>query len=81
MAKEYTPLKLIKNKVFPTYQLQFEIKGNKITPEDVLKICILETLFWIRQKFENLDIPEEIKSVVPSRYQEFDLREICSFRL
>ena len=81
MAKEYTPLKLIKNKVFPTYQLQVEIKGNKITPEDVLKICILETLFWIRQKFENLDIPEEIKSVIPSRYQEFDLREICSFRL
>lgn len=81
LSEEYAPLKLIKNKVFPSYQFSAAIEGSKIAPEETLKICILEALYWIRQKFENLDIPEEMKSVSPSRYQEFDLGAIRSFRL
>ena len=62
MPKEYSPLKLIKNMVYPSYQLSATSVSAKLTSNEILKICILETLFWIRQKFENLEIPNEIKS-------------------
>ena len=81
MAKEYSPLKLIKNKVYPSYQLSGTIEGNKITTEEAFKICILETMYWIRQKFENIEIPEELKSVLPPQYKDFSLENIHSFFL
>ncbi len=81
MAKEYSPLKLIKNKVYPSYQLSGTIEGNKITTEEAFKICILETMYWIRQKFENIEIPEELKSVLPPQYKDFSLENIHSFYL
>jgi len=81
MAKEYTPIKLIKNTVFPSYQLYAQIDDVKIKTDEVLKICILETLFWIRQKFENLEIPDEIKSPSPSQYEEFNLNDLKTFRI
>ena len=81
MAKEYSPLKLIKNKIYPSYQLSCTVKGIKIEPEEAFKICILETMYWIRQKFENIEIPEELKSVSPSHYQDFSLDNIHPFYL
>ena len=81
LAKEYSPLKLIKNKEYPSYHLSGTIEGNKITTEEAFKICILETMYWIRQKFENIEIPEELKSVLPSQYKEFSLENIYSFYL
>lgn len=81
MAKEYSPLKLIKNKEYYSYNLSGTIEGNKITTEDAFKICILETMYWIRQKFENIEIPEELKSVSPLHYQDFSLDDVHHFYL
>ena len=81
MSKEYSPLKLIRNKVFPIYQLNAVIEEKKITKEEAFKICILETMVWIRQKFENLDIPDELNTVSPAMYKELDLKSLGSFRI
>lgn len=81
MAKEYSPLKLIKNTVYPSYQLYATAESSRLTSDEVLKVCVLETLFWIRQKFENLEIPDEIKSPSPSQYESFSLGDLKTFRL
>ena len=81
MSKEYSPLKLIKNIVFPSYQLSAVAEATKISVEEILKVCVLETLFWIRQKFENLEIPEELKSPSPSQYENYSLSDLKTFRI
>lgn len=81
MAKEYSPLKLIKNTVYPSYQLYTTAESSKLSTDEVFKVCILETLFWIRQKFENLEIPEELKSPAPSQYENFSLNDLKTFRI
>ena len=81
MAKEYSPLKLIKNKVYPSYQICTTAVSAKLSGEEILKVCVLETLFWIRQKFENLDMPEELKAPSPSQYDSFNIRDLKTFRI
>ena len=78
----YTTTHLQPTKSYPTYQLYVTASGNSLTPEDVLKICILETLRWLRSRLVNFpDLPEEIRTPEPSDYARFTLDALHSFRL
>ena len=75
------PFMLMKNVIYSTYQLH-AFSSNQQTPSlDSFKIIILEIMGWLRERFRELDIPEEIKTPEPSKYKEFSLDEIKSFRI
>src|SRR5665647_3370081 len=79
--RQNQPLRLVRNVTYPTYQL-YAIAGNgKLPAESVLKIVILETLNWLRQRFQELDEPEELKWPLASQYAEVDCRNFKSFRI
>ncbi|MCE5195887.1 MAG: hypothetical protein LLG09_01980 [Negativicutes bacterium] len=79
--RQNQPLRLIRNVTYPTYQL-YAIAGNgKLTAESVLKIVMLETLNWLRQRFQALDEPEELKWPPASQFAEVDCRNFKSFRI
>src|SRR5450756_2268906 len=80
-VRQNQPLRLVRNVTYPTYQL-YAIAGNGKRPaESVLKIVILETLNWLRQRFQELDEPEELKWPLASQYAEVDCRNFKSFRI
>lgn len=81
MPIEFSPLKLRKNTVYPSYQLYATAGSSKLSVKETFKVCILETLYWIRQKFENFEIPEELKSPDPDMYKSFDLDDLKNFRI
>ena len=59
----YMTTHLQPTKSYPTYQLYVTASGKAISPEDVLKICILETLRWLRSRLREFpELPEDIQS-------------------
>lgn len=75
------PLHLIKNRTYPSYQLYATIENKKTAPEDAFKIAVLTAIGWLREKFSNLDMPEELQCPSPHEYAELNLNELKSFRL
>lgn len=53
----YDPVLLLRNVQYPTYQLYAVAGQGKAEPETVLKIAILETMHWLRQRFREFEIP------------------------
>jgi predicted transcriptional regulator len=78
---DYKPLKLLPNKSYPTYQLYAAAGGNSAQPDDVLKIAVLETMGWLRQRFKALELPPELDKPGPELYSEFELSGLRSFFL
>lgn len=77
----YQPLLLVRSTSFPTYQLHAFAGNGKIPPEDVLKIVILETMKWLRQRFRAFELPVELDLPEPSRYAELSSEQLVSFYL
>lgn len=75
------PIKLIKKNSYPTYQLHAVIGNSKTDVETALKICILETMSWLRKRFRDLDIPEEIIFPEPEDYILVNMNDFKSFRI
>ena len=54
-----TKLKHIKS--YPTYQLHTYTNNKRLPAEEVLKICILETMKWLRSRLSLFsDIPTQL---------------------
>jgi hypothetical protein len=80
-APNYQPLLLIRNVAYPTYQLH-AYAGNKSTPPDtVLKIAILETMQWLRQRFRAFELPAELDLPGPADHSNVELAQMTSFHL
>ncbi|MDX9888204.1 MAG: hypothetical protein RBS51_02945 [Anaerovoracaceae bacterium] len=79
--KSRQPFMLMKNVVYPTYQLH-AFTSNKQTPsEDAFKIIVLEIMSWLRERFRALDVPHEIKLPDPGDYEKISLSELKSFHI
>ncbi len=74
------PLKLLKKRSYPTYQLYATIL-NKQDPERSMIIAILETMSWLRKRFRELEVPDEIKFPEPDEYERVSLDDFKSFRI
>lgn len=81
MNKEYKPLKLMPNQIYPTYQLHAEVANKETPPDDAMKIVILEVMAWLRERFRDLDMPKEIQLPSPKDYQTFDLSDLKPFKV
>lgn len=81
MSQSYRSVRLLKNKLYPTYQL-FAVMGNKKTsPTEGLRIAALTTIEWLRHRLGD-DIPHEIADLpVPSAYRELDSKRLSSFHM
>ena len=77
----YKPLILVKNRVFPTYQLYAVAENKKTDKTDIMKISILTVMRWIRTKFREREIPNEIKYPEPEDYTNFNLSDFKDFRI
>ena len=80
-APDYKPLLLMRNVSFPTYQLHAMAGGGATPPGDVLKIVVLETVAWLRQRFRAFELPPELDMPTPDDFSSLDLAQLRSFRL
>ncbi len=79
---EYRTTKLTTIKSYPTYQFHAFTASDKLGAEDVFKICVLETLRWLRARLNNYPaIPEEFVAPEPDKYKEFSLDRLTSFNI
>lgn len=79
---EYMTTKLQTVKSYPTYQFHAFTAGTKLSAESVFKICVLETLRWIRLRMNNYDsIPDVLKVPDPENYADFTEDELSSFNI
>lgn len=79
-AIERQPIKLLKNNIYPTYQL-YAVVNSKTSAEKAMVIAVLETFSWLRKRFRELDIPDEINYPEPDEYESVSLDDFSSFRI
>lgn len=73
MKENMTTVKLVNNTSFPTYQLYGEIENKELDVLDRFKIAILESLKWLKSRFENIGLPKELDLPGPDNYRDFNL--------
>ena len=79
--KQFKPILLKKNITYPTYQLYATVNNTDTAPTDALKICILHTLEWMREKFRAFETPEPLIAPAPAEYEKFSLDSLSSFSI
>ena len=79
MRKPYRVVNLIKNQLYPTYQLHAYLSNKKTTPQDGLRLGALLTLDWLCRRL-GADLPEELAHVPdPSAYRSVQDDCLVSF--
>ena len=74
------PLPLLRNIRYPTYQL-WAIAGDANNQDNVLKICILQTMQWLRERFREHELPKEINVPPPEDYKKIELSQFTNIHL
>ena len=81
LSSDFQPILLLPNIRYPTYQLHACAGGRRGRGESVLKIAILETMLWLRQRFRAFDLPAELALPDPEDFAALDLDHLTSFHL
>lgn len=76
----YQPIMLLRNVSYPNFQL-YCVAGKGMPPEKVLKIAVLETFKWLRQRFRAFEIPQELIWSDPESWDSVDISDFKSFRI
>lgn len=58
----YRVVKLLKNHLYPTYQLHAFMANDKTTPQDGLRLAALTTMQWLTKRLGD-DVPEAWRSI------------------
>ena len=75
------PVLLLRNVRYPTYQLYATAGCGKASPDAVLKIVVLETMNWLRQRFRAFDLPAELDWPDAAQYETVDCKDFKTFLL
>lgn len=78
MPTDYRTVRLMKNRLYPTYQLHAVMAARKTTPENGLKIGALTILDWVRHRL-GTGVPEELNAPLPEEYAAFPAENLHSF--
>ena len=78
MPTDYRTVRLMKNRLYPTYQLHAVMAARKMTPENGLKIGALTILDWVRHRL-GTGVPEELNAPLPEEYAAFPAENLHSF--
>ena len=73
-------IKLLRNRLYPTYQLHAYMANKKTSPEDGLKIAILTVLEWIRARLVG-PIPPELDLPGHESYSQVPLESFQSIHV
>ena len=68
MSSTYRVVKLLKNHLYPTYQLHAFMANDKTSPQDGLRLAALTTMHWLKTRLGD-DVPEAWKTLLsPEEY-------------
>lgn len=54
MSNPYRVVRLMKNHLYPTYQLHAYMASKKTAPRDGLRLAALVTIEWLRQRLGSI---------------------------
>ena len=81
MEHLYRVVRLLKNQLYPTYQLHAYMANKKTSPQDGLRLAGLITMEWLRQRLGD-NAPEELLNLPePSAYLTADVSCLPSLHL
>ena len=58
MERSYRIVKLLKNRLYPTYQLHAYMANSKTNPQDGLRLAALITMHWLKARLGE-EVPDE----------------------
>ena len=73
-------VKLLRNHLYPTYQLYAQMASKKLTPEQGLKLGALTVLAWLRLRLGDA-VPKELQTPEPEQYAAFPLEQLASIHV
>lgn len=74
----YKVVKLLKNRLYPTYQLYAQMANRKTSPRDGLRLAALITIEWVRNRLGE-NAPEELRQMPePSAYRSVSDEQLTS---
>lgn len=77
----YKTTKIQPIKSYPTFQFH-AFTASKCDTDTVFKICVLETLRWLRGRFDKFDkLPEQLIAPDPADHASYSEDKMCSFNL
>ena len=72
---------LVKSRQYPTFQFYAVAASRQISAEKQLILSVLTTLEWLRAKFSEFNIPDEINMPSPEMYAEVPLENLKSVHI
>lgn len=79
MSSNYKVVQLLRNQIYPTYQLHAYMANKKTAPQDGLRLAALVTMQWLRLRLGD-HVPDEfLRLPEPSSYLEVD--DNCLFSI
>lgn len=72
MGNTYRVVRLLKNQLYPTYQLHAYMANKKTAPQDGLRLAGLVTMEWLRQRLGDQAPEELLRLPEPSEYARTD---------
>ncbi|NCB27375.1 MAG: hypothetical protein EOM62_18270 [Bacteroidia bacterium] len=79
-AMNRKPLPLKANERFATYQFYATLSGKQ-SPEKALVVAVLYTLAWLRERFQEIEVPPELNTPPPTEADSFSRSQLRSFRI
>ncbi len=65
---------------YPTYQFYATADSKTVNVDDVFKICILETIRWVRSRLQAFhDLPQELLVPDPEHFSTYSENDLTSF--
>ncbi len=76
----YITTKVQALKSYPTYQFYATADSKTVNVDDVFKICILETIRWVRSRLQAFhDLPQELLVPDPEHFSTYSENDLTSF--
>lgn len=76
----YITTKVQALKSYPTYQFYATADSKTVNVDDVFKICILETIRWVRSRLQAFhDLPQELIVPDPEHFSTYSENDLTSF--
>ena len=76
----YITTKVQALKSYPTYQFYATADSKTVNVDDVFKICILETIRWVRSRLQAFhDLPQELLVPDPEHFSAYSENDLTSF--
>ena len=58
MSEPYRVVRLLRNRLYPTYQLYAQMASKKTAPQDGLRLAALITMHWLQRRVGEAAPPE-----------------------